>query len=396
MYTTLSGIIALRVNSSLVKSEDIERLKLETVEFVSKFSSSLLQQSKEIRSCLPTEAHGRIFDVLLENSFKAETLSPGASSLLCTFLGKKKNFDIEPTSKNFEFSDVKELALSYANKEVANVISNIVSMGGRETKIVVDGRRSSSEKTVVELCDSYAFPGLLPSFSLDGNAFEDSKFVCIDGYIESTSEIHHLLEKASELKQTIILFVRGISNDVINTLKVNHDRKTVLCIPVVVNYDLNGVNLINDIAVVGGVDIVSSLKGDLISSIDFEKYPRVTSVSFSNGQILIKNPKSKKRVQQHVLHLLKKHEEESSDTVREILETRMKSLNSSYIKVSLQSVDAKSRFCFDQCIRSIKAASQYGVTTHEGKLLPTSTVKAAKYFAELFEKRMLEIGCIII
>ena len=385
-----------KVNSTLVKFEEVEKLKLETVEIVSKFSGNFLQQSKEIRSSLSTEAHKRIFDVLLEIAFKAETLSPGSANLLCGFLSKKNSTGDLFGSKCFERHEVKELTLSYADQEISNVVYNIVSLGGRETKVVVDGSPSRFDKSVVELCDSYVFSGLMPAFLLDGGVLEDSKFVCIDGYVESTSEIHHLLEKASELKQKIILFVRGLSNEVINTLKVNYDRKTVICVPVIVNYDLSGVNLINDIAVVGGVDIISSLKGDLISSIDFEKYPRVNSVSFSNDQFLVKNSNSVQRVRQHLTYLLKKHDEESSDTVREILEKRMKSLNSSYIKVSLRNTDAKTRFCFDQCIRAIKVAAQYGVTKYDGKLFPTSTINSAKYFSGLFEQKISEIGCIII
>lgn len=384
------------MNFDLIKFEDIEKLKLETVEIASKFSNCILQQSKEIRSSMPSEAHGRIFDVFLEHCFKAETLSPGSANLLCTLVQRKQQHKSQLDPKHFEFSDVEELALSYSGSEIANVILDVVSLGSRETKVFVDPHYSRNDKSIVELCDSYVFHGLLPAFSLDGNSFEDSKFVCIDGYIESISEIHHLLEKALELKQTIFLFVRGLSNDVTNTLKVNHDRKTVICVPIIVNYDLSGVNLINDIAVVGGVDIVSSLKGDLISSIDFEKYPRVNSVSFSGNQLLVKNPSSRNRVQQHVSNLLKKHEEESSDAVREILESRMRSLTSSFVKVSLKDADARTRFSFDQCIRAISLAAQYGVAKIDGRLLPISTINSAKHFAELFERRIQEIGCIVI
>ena len=99
----------------------------------------------------------------------------------------------------------------------------------------------------------------------DDNLFlRDARIACIDGYVESVSELHLLLEELSEAKVPCFLFVRGMSEDVLHTIKTNNDRKTLMVFPYIVPFDLDSVNTIVDIAVSAGTDVLSNLKSDKI------------------------------------------------------------------------------------------------------------------------------------
>ena len=135
------------------------------------------------------------------------------------------------------------------------------------------------------------------------------KCVCIDGIIESVSEIHHILEKLNSLQQPAVLFARGFSMEVISTLSVNARRGTLNVAPVVVGYTIEHANTLKDIAIACGGDVVSSLKGELISAIDLDEVPTVEKVCITSAGVMISHRYSKKNVNNHVKKIQKNRQE---------------------------------------------------------------------------------------
>jgi len=158
------------------------------------------------------------------------------------------------------------------------------------------------------------------------------KIVCVDGYIETVSEIHHLLTELSEKSIPAILFCRGMSEDVLHTIKTNNDRRTLQVYPCSVHFDLENANTLVDLAVISGCDVTSSLKGDLISSINFSSLGNVEKINLSQNNISIKSSKSE-RLKSHLNALKEKIKERPE--ISEILSKRLKSLNSSYLEISI-------------------------------------------------------------
>jgi hypothetical protein len=101
----------------------------------------------------------------------------------------------------------------------------------------------------------------------------------------------------------------------------------------VANFDLNEVNTLVDISIVSGTDIVSSVKGDLISSLPLDKIGTVDSCTIHGEVIRLKNRSCKKRVKEHIENIKKTLEERPE--IETFLSKRLKSLASSCIDIRI-------------------------------------------------------------
>jgi len=158
----------------------------------------------------------------------------------------------------------------------------------------------------------------------------------IDGIIENVSEINHILEYMSDSKEPGIIFARGYAEDVIATLAVNHKRKTLDVVPVEIPFDLQGMNMLKDLATVCGSDVTSSLKGDLISSINIDDIPTIDRVISDSYVVIIEHGSTQRHVGRLVQSLRARIEDESmvEDKIQ-LLNERIKALTANCIEVSL-------------------------------------------------------------
>jgi hypothetical protein len=188
-------------------------------------------------------------------------------------------------------------------------------------------KKSSNQKSYIEVVDGYNFK-VKPLFK---NYLEitDVKVLCIDGYVESVSELHHLLTIFAEKKSTCLIFTRGMSEDVLHTIKVNNDRNIFRVYPYVIPFDPENVNTIIDIAVVSGTDVVSSTKGNLISSVDIKDLGYIEDSILSGEMIRMRNSATRNAVNLHRSTLKKTLEERPE--LDDIFSTRMRCLTSSCI-----------------------------------------------------------------
>lgn len=95
---------------------------------------------------------------------------------------------------------------------------------------------------------------------------KDYRYIIIDGFVDSLGEIHHLLHKASEDKEPYVVFCKGMHEEVKQTILYNNKRGTINVMPICLVINEENVNILNDIASCHGSEIVSSTKGDTISS----------------------------------------------------------------------------------------------------------------------------------
>jgi len=209
----------------------------------------------------------------------------------------------------------------------ASLVMQAYMLAGKHSKIAI--KKAAGGIPVVELLNGY-------NFDIRSNHqfnFKKPRIACIDGYVETVAEIHHLLEHFASTKEPVIFFVRGLADDVLHTLRVNANRGTLNAHPVIVPFDLDHANALADIATIAGCDVVSHLKGDLISSIDPAALSQVDSVSMSSTGLIINNSKTSARVAEHRNRLIE--DSLKRPEVSEILEKRIKSLTTSYVEISL-------------------------------------------------------------
>jgi len=271
----------------------------------------------------------KLYEIILENMAKAESTCPGAGYEML-----KKFCNVQNLDNNSKVKDKDGLFQEFRNKNISNLNCNLLhaalSMSSINSKIMI--RKSSTSKSYVELTEGYNFhlKSLIKIPFLD---VKDARVVCIDGYVESISEIHHLLEGLSENKAPCLIFSRGMSEDVLHTIKVNNDRGTIRLYPYLVPFDVENANTLVDIAVVAGTDLVSSLKGDLISSISFADLKKVDQAILLDEKIVINNPSTKNNVEIHIRNIRKKIEENKELT--DLLTSRIKKLTSSFVEICI-------------------------------------------------------------
>jgi len=88
---------------------------------------------------------------------------------------------------------------------------------------------------------------LKPSFGIKGSLHDlfvpnshrvlGARALCIDGILESASNVENLMRSVSERKQPVVLIAKGYDADLINTLRFNHKKNAMQVYPFVVSAD---------------------------------------------------------------------------------------------------------------------------------------------------------------
>lgn len=269
-----------------------------------------------------------IYEIVLTAAIRAEKVSPQSGEILLKmFVGEFNGLSTVLRTKNDVRNHLRALSLS---PKCLGILEETLELCTVNSKISLG--KSSSDNSYIEVFEGYTFK-IKPLLKSNNLVFEKPKVACIDGFIENVSELHHLLLGLSETKSTCLLFVRGASDEVTYTLKTNIDRGTVFAYPYVVPYDLENVNTLVDIAVVSGTDVISTTKGELISTVTLDKLGSIQSAVFKDDMITMKNFTARRAVQEHAKRLKKNMEDRQE--VTEYMSNRLKSLSSSSVQINL-------------------------------------------------------------
>ncbi len=269
---------------SLLKTIDLQLQKqclLTNEENISVLATKILAFSNVVIHD-PTES--LIYDMIVDHCQKAESAAPG--SFLQTFRcfvdlveGKTYN-DIEIFVKNHSFRPTLKQTHDYLQKfidddYISSLFLDVLKISGIDGKVIFE--QSQNENTSIELQNGFNFKINVP-FSVSFSK-KNVRVLLIDGNVESISEIHNLLQTSYEKSESLLLIARGFSDDVTNTLKVNYARGTLHVIPVIVRYDFEGLNVLGDISIVTQSDVISSLKGQLISAVKYDDLKIVSAAT---------------------------------------------------------------------------------------------------------------------
>lgn len=339
----------------------------------------------------------RLYELIVTHAAAAEKLGPGGFSRFLDVLNDSSSGSSslrkKVDSNHATVQDLSNFIDRYGTRggsRTAAMLKEAVRLAGFGGHIIIE--KTSSATPSVELVRGYTFElqQLLPiDFS-----FMRPRVACIDGYVESVSEIHHLLEAAAEAKEACILFVRGVSEDVKHTLKVNYDRGSLRVVPIGVRFDLDGMNTLVDLATITGCDLISSLKGDLISSVKFSELPRVDQLTVFRGKVVVTDSKKLQDVKVHVGNLRKRRSEEMINDVAVLLDKRIKSLSPNHVVIRLP--DDKdfvtSSQAIDYALRAVRSAIDHGVDDDRNLVV---TELAARYHAQKCLQTLKEIGTLL-
>lgn len=285
---------------------------------------SVKRDLQHFLSLKPNNSYKFEYENLIKFSLSAEKSCPGCGLIFLKAIAGHCVEDLTTPRNKSELVDLLERR-GYSSR-IRDMLVVALDYSSTSTKLSI--RKSSTLSAYLEITEGYSF-NASPLFRFQPVEMKEALVLCIDGFVESISEIHHLLEDLSARKKPCIILARGMADDVIHTLKINYDRKTLLIVPFAVPFDVDNVNTLVDIAVVSGNDVISSLKGNLISTIDASKFRNVESCLASDSGLRIKNRGTKASVKDHVNHM--KNSIEERPELSEILGKRMRSLSTSCI-----------------------------------------------------------------
>lgn len=375
--------VFLNEEISLKISYVLKKLK----EIVNNSENSLCRDKNDIRkksniqSCLNYEfsddLQNSIKKILLDYALKAENLSPGSfkeTINYCNDLLSEKQLISKFDSSFHPSSDHLKMMIDTfcSNEMISGLCYQAINLSGFGGKISIE--KSLNSDVSIELIDGYTFKH--DNLGLSPIKIKKPRVVCIDGYIESVSEINLLFEGAVSLKHPLILISRGMSDDVLNTIKVNRDRKSMFVYPVKIAFDLQGINTISDISTVIGIPPVSCNLGQLISSIKIQDSVEIDEIFISPNSLVIKNSRTRNNVNSHIKSLIEKRNS-SNVEVEELLTDRIKSLSSSCVVIRLpnDSNFVSNSQSIDYVLRSIKSMLDYGIIFDDDQIKLYGTYK---------------------
>jgi chaperonin GroEL (HSP60 family) len=333
----------------------------------------------------------------MDHCFYAERLSPGGfqKTLLnvMSLVNGIENHSSEVQIFHPRLNDLEVLIENTVReKSISKLVIEAIRLAGFGGKVSIE--KSVNSSTSIELIEGYMFKhnpvGLKPV------KLTKPKVVCIDGYIESVSEVNMLFEGAVETKHQLVLISRGMHDDVVNTIKVNRDRGTMFVYPIIINFDLDGINTLADISTVVGTNPVSCHLGELISSIKISNASDIDEAIIIGNTITFKNSRTRNNVNVHVRNLLEKSNTSNID-IESLITSRIKSLTGSNVVIRLpddSSYVLKSQ-AIDHVLRSVKSMLDYGILIQDGKIELYATTNISREISTKFFEQINHLGAMI-
>ena len=317
-----------------------------------------------------------IATVVLRSAFDAEVALPGSFS---TFIETvDSGLEHPPLSPQIGVVKVRKVRSHELSKIIDDVTQRRMSRdivkecihlvaGGR---VVIE--RGTQLRPVIDIVSGHTFD----VYTTVKGELTNPKFVVIDGYIESVGEIHHLLQRCSETLDPLVLVTRGYADDVVSTLAHNLNENRIAVAACVVPYDLEGANTLVDISTAMGGDVTSSVRGDLISAIDYDSLPRSARARVGGNRLIVNvnhTQQSRLRLESHMSAISDKMST-VDPSIHRLYESRLRSLCDVMARVLLpDTIDFPTlSLDIDRGLRAAGSALRSGVT--ESGELPTVSV----------------------
>jgi predicted DNA-binding protein YlxM (UPF0122 family) len=173
---------------------------------------------------------------------------------------------------------------------------------------------------------------------LNNPILKNFRFVIVDGYIESIGEIHHVLTKSNETKESYVIFCYGMGHDVKKTLIKNNIEGRTKVFPISLNTNNeSSLNIFNDIATVLKGSIISSQLGQTISQEMRKDLPVGKMIQFYKNKIILSPIANKKEIKSHREFLKTRIEDaiKKGNVNIEPLENRLKMFSSKRVNLYL-------------------------------------------------------------
>lgn len=410
------NILNKYLNSTFVLTDDLYKVQRDSFHFLSKLLSP------------KTNLEKTYFHLLAKAILQSESLSGGSavpgfifSTYFLEHLFRQQEYNHNTLKIKKEFEEISSLCktliednqsptiqtdldklvmkISEDDLVLADVILQSLNLAGLKGKIYVEDSKNMCFTLEKKVGYSFNLKPLKIFLSTFGNRdweHQEVKVLLVDGIIEKVSEIDSILSKSFEKKEPMLILARGFSEEIIATLKINFDKQLLNIIPVLLPSDLDSINTLNDVSSVCGCDIVSSLKGELLSCVSYDSLATIKKIRCKEGEVTFEESSTQGSVASQIkLLLAKRTENQNVQDIVDLLDKRIKNLTSNTVTIRLpdctkiQSQTYRSKI--DLCLRTVKTYISYGmffphtITENlKSKISDTNSLKPA--FINAYEK----------
>lgn len=220
------------------------------------------------------------------------------------------------------------------------IMNKIFELLNIDDKILV--KKSATSSTSIQREKGYAFEDLeIDQRFLSGGTWIRKNVKCflIDGYIESVSEIHHLLEELSKSKIPAVIFCIDALPEVTETLIKNFLMHNLDIILVKIPVTEMHINTLVDLGIIFSLEPIAAARGDTISIGLRAQNSKSDKIIISRSKISIERSEIGPNTVSHICNLRKRIEENINLAC--ILEPRIRSLSSATIKIEVGIDDTK-------------------------------------------------------
>jgi len=350
-----------------------------------------------------TDAQAHIFQMSLEHARRAEVNAAGCAvatldlarrMLLDPTLRARQSVEGRPFMRS-DLSDVVDGTLVGAERDS---LLEFVELAGASRYLV---ERAPGRFDSIEFVDSYEFTHV--SKPIEGTIImDDARVLIADAYIENESEVRKLLEWCGKENERLLLCCRGFADDVLHTLAVNRGRGTLSAYAIVFPFNEYDANTLVDVATILGSDVVSSLKGQLISTLDPTSMPRAQHARLRGNILEINDPQARARTDRLAASLREKLETAEPEA-REPLEKRLKRLTGTTMIVRLRAGADHALRCerWDLALRTVRAAVRGVVEVSDTrawpgrKLVPLLSEATAHQYARKLVEQLEDLSVLV-
>lgn len=350
-----------------------------------------------------TPVENVIRDIIIRSSIMCEYKSSGSSIIgLSTLSYFSKNFKKYESTRNrikvindarneiVELARIIQNSCKRASFDDISQIMKDISFSKSLEDLLIDVLKNATpvsgfnvEKSHID--DSYIqeisgnilhieIPHLVSCGIEKWNRFNVSS-ILIDGTIESTSQIHHLLEKASSSQLPFLIICRSASEEVRKTICYNTMRKTIDILLIETGFEIDFHHIFSDLSAIFDCDIVNVNMGDTLSSKLEKRIFKISQIEADMSSIIFKNSLGidDKKIRdyirdiQNIKFTLDENsvDEETFTNVKMLVDKRVKFLSSSRYDIKIGKKDIEKDHAVmskvDRFFRSFPDISKTGV-----------------------------------
>ncbi len=292
------------------------------------------------------------------------------------------------------------------NSSIPQIISDIFEKESPNTEIIVE--KGLLEKTAGTRSEGHFLKIEIPQISVSKEGSwirNDPDVILVDGFIESVSQIHHLLSIYSQSFKPILIVCRKAGEEVKETIIHNFLRGTLDAVLVEVDFDLNYINIFEDLRAIYNCNVVDINMGDTLSSSLEKNIFKIPSIKIKGKGIIFGKMPRNENLESYIRDLqdLKDSsniQKEGLDQVLGLISNRIRFLNSSTYDIKIGKSEIKSNpnivENIDEFFRSISEMSSFGVISSEDILTAGNlgNFLASNLSRPIFLQKSIAIGLI--